>query len=86
MSDEADVDSGLMVANNEQMNKEKRESERGSFLESQATVMMIDDKSTGVITPSKEKREEKSKLSELGSSPLGSFQSLQSNQIVTKMK
>ena len=52
----------------------------GSFLESQATVMMIDDKITEVMTLSKEKREEKLSLSELGSSPIGSFQSLQSNQ------
>ena len=44
MSEEADVDSGLMVAEDEQMNEEKRELERGSFLESQATVMMTDDK------------------------------------------
>ena len=73
MSEEADVDSGLMVTEDEQMNEEKRESGRGSFLESQMTVMMTDNKSTGVITPSKEKREEKTKISELGSSPLGSF-------------
>ena len=80
MSEEADVDTGLMVTEYKQMNEEKRELERGGFLESQVTVIMTDDKSTGVITPSKEKREEKLKLSELDSSPLGSFQSLQSNQ------
>ena len=50
MSEEADVDSGLMVVEDEQINEEKRESERGRFLESQMTVMMTDHKSTGVIT------------------------------------
>ena len=59
----------------------RKENQKGLvFLESRATVMMTDDKSTGVITWSKEKREGKSKLSELDSSPIGSFQSLQSNQ------
>ena len=40
MSEEADVDSELMVTEDEQMNEEERESGRGSFLESQTTVMM----------------------------------------------
>ena len=33
MTEEADVDPGLMVAEGEQMNDEKRESEKGSLLE-----------------------------------------------------
>ena len=46
-----------MVAEDEQMNEERRESEMGSFLESQVTVMMTDDKINEVMTLSKEKRE-----------------------------
>ena len=56
MSEEADVSSGLMVAEDEQMNREKREAEKGSFLESQTTVTMTDDKVYEVTTPSQEKR------------------------------
>ena len=80
MGEEADVDSGLMVAEDKQMNEENRESEMGSFLERQVTVMMTDDKITEVMTLSKEKGEEKLSLGKLGSSPVGSFQSLQSSQ------
>ena len=73
MSEEADVNSGLMVAEDKQMNREKRKLEKGSFLESQMTVKMTGDKVSEVMTPSKEKGEKKLSLSELGSSPLGSF-------------
>ena len=80
MSEEADVNSGLMVAEDEQMNREERKLEKGSFLESHMTVMMTGDNVSEVTTPSKEEREKELNLSELGSSPLGSFQSLQSSQ------
>ena len=80
MSEEADVDPGLMVAEDEQMNEVKRESEKGSLLENQVTVMMTGNKVTRVMTPSKEEGEKELSLSELGSSPIGSFQSLQSSQ------
>ena len=50
MGEEADVDSGLMVTEDELMNEENRESEMGSFLERQVTVMMTDDKITEVMT------------------------------------
>ena len=43
------------------------------------TVMMTEDKISTMSTPSKEKNKELN-LSELGSSPAGSFQSLQSSQ------
>ena len=76
MSEEADVNSGLMVAEDKQMNREKRKSEKGSFLESKMTVTMTGDKVSEVTSPSKEKREKELNLSELDSSPLGSFQSL----------
>ena len=40
MSEEADVNSRLMVVEDEQMNREMRKSEKGSFLEGQRTVTM----------------------------------------------
>ena len=81
MSAGADVSSGLMVAEDEQMNGEKREvRKRVAFIESQMTVMITGDKVSGVMTLSKEKGEKELNLGELGTSPLGSFQSLQSSQ------
>ena len=80
MSEEAEVNPGLMVAKDEQMNEEKRESEKGSLLENQITVMLTAKEITGVMTPSKEKGEKELSLSELGSSSIGSFQLLQSSQ------
>ena len=41
---------------------------------------MTGEEITGVMTPSKEKEEKELSLSELGSSPIGSFQPLQSSQ------
>ena len=80
MSEKADVNPGLIIAKDEQMNKEKRESEKGSLLENQIAVMMTGKEITGVMTPSQEKGETELSLRELGSSPIGSFQSLQSSQ------
>ena len=40
-----------MVAEDEQMNREKRKLEKGSFLESQMTVMMTGDRVSEVTTP-----------------------------------
>ena len=70
-----------MVAEDKQVNREKRKLEKGSFVESQMAVTVTGDKVSEVMTPSKEKREKELSLGELGSSPLGSFQSLQSSQI-----
>ena len=67
------------------------ETERGSPLENQTTVIVTEDKGIGIVTPSKEKKVEKLKFSKLDSSPLGSFQSLQSspsseeNRIIPKI-
>ena len=80
MSEEADENPGLIVTEDEQMNEEKRESEQSSLLENQATVMMTGNKVTRVVTPSKEEGKKELSWSELGSSPIGSFQSLQSSQ------
>ena len=59
MSDETDVDPGLMVAEDEQMNEEKRELKQGSLLENQTTVRMTGNKVTKVATPNKRGRKKK---------------------------
>ena len=61
------------------MNEEKRESEMGSLVEKQTTVMMTGEEIFRVVIPSKETGEKLS-LNELDSSPLGSFQSPDSSQ------
>ena len=80
MSKEADVSSGLMKTEDEQKHREEKGVERGNVLESQMTVMMTDDKDSTITTPSKGKVEKELDLNEPGSSPFGSFQSLQSSQ------
>ena len=80
MSEEADVSSGLMKTEDEQKNREENGMERDNVLESQITVIMTDDKDPTMTTPSKGKGEKEGDLNELGSSPFGSFQSLQSSQ------
>ena len=79
MSDDPDVDTGLVVAEGRQMNRKEGELEESGFLECQMTVMMTEDKISTTSTPSKGKDKELD-LSEFGSSPAGSFQSLQSSQ------
>ena len=79
MSDDTDVDTGLVVTEDEQMNEKKRESEKDSLIESQ-TVIVTDGEMIRVATPAKERGKEESGLSELSSSPLGSYQSIQSSQ------
>ena len=59
------------------MNEKERKTERGSPFRNQAVVIMTEDRDVGIVTPNKEEKEGKLKLSELDSSPLGSFQSLQ---------
>ena len=78
MSDEADVDTGVVVAEDKQMDKKGCELGESGLLTGQMTVMMTDKVPT-FSTPCK--RENKGlNLSELGSSSTGSFQSLQSSQ------
>ena len=62
MSEEAAVDIGLMVTEDEQMNEENRELEMGSLVEKQTTIMMTDDEMVMVVTPSKGKGGEEIKL------------------------
>ena len=74
-----EVDLEGLTQEDKQMNKKKSEMEESGFLACQMTVMMTEDKISTMSTPSKEKIRELN-LSELGSSPAGSFQSLQSSQ------
>ena len=78
MSDDADVDMGVVVAQDKQMDKKGGELEENGFLACQMTVMMTDKVPT-LSTPCKGGNKELN-LSELGSSPTGVFQSLQSSQ------
>ena len=78
MSDDEDVDTGVVVAKDKQMDKKGGELAESELLAGQTTVMMIDKVPT-VSTPCKMENKELN-LSELGSSPTGSFQSLQSSQ------
>ena len=78
MSDEADVHTGVVVAEDKQIYKEGGELGENGSLAGQVTVMMAD-KIPTLLTPCKGGNKELN-LSELGSSPTGSFQSLQSSQ------
>ena len=79
MTGKADVNLEVMVTEHAQRNEEEGEVEKGSPLRNQATVIMTEDRGIGIVTPSKEEKEGKLKLCKLDSSPLGSFQSLQSS-------
>ena len=91
MTGKAHVNLEVMVTEHAQWNEEEGETEKGSPLKNQATVIMAEDKGIGIVTPSKEQKEGKLKFSKLDSSPLGSFQSLQSspsseeNRIIPKI-
>ena len=79
MREEVDLDTGLMIMENEKVNKKKGKLEKGSLLEKTTTVMTIQE-SAKELTPDREIEKMGSRLSELGSSPLRSFQSLNSSQ------
>ena len=91
MTGKADENLEVMTTEHTQRNEEEGEMEKGSSLKNQATVIMPEGKGIGIVTPSKEEKEGKLKFSELDSSPLGSFQSLQSspsseeNRIIPKI-
>ena len=83
MSGETDVDTGLMIVEGKQMNEEREDKgsqEKSSPLGNCSTVIMTGEKAMMKSTPDKEIEKEVSGLSDLGSSPLGSFQSLPSSQ------
>ena len=78
MSDEEDVDTGVVVAEDKQMDKMGGELGESGLLTGQMTVMMTDKVPTLSTTCKGDNKE--LNLSELGSSPTGSFQSLPSSQ------
>ena len=78
MSDRSDVNTGVVVAEERQMDKKGDKLEERGLLTGQMTVMMTDKVPT-LSTPCKGENKELN-LSEVGSSPTGSFQSLQSSQ------
>ena len=80
MNEGPDVDTGLMVIEDEWENEEKQEPAKGGLLEEQSTVTITGEESVKITTPDREMGKEGSGLGELSSSPLGSFQSIQSSQ------
>ena len=78
MSGGADVDTRVVVAEDKQKDKKGGELEESGLLAGQTTVMMTDKVPT-LSTPCEGENKEFN-LSEFGSSPTGSFQSLQSSQ------
>ena len=80
MNGETDVTTGLMTIEEEQITEKEDSKEKNSPLGKQSTVIRTDEELVRVATQDKEMGKEVSGLSELGSSPLGSFQSLQSSQ------
>ena len=89
MSEEADVDTGLMIVEDEQMNEgreEKGSQEKSSPLGKHSTVIMTDKESVKGAMPDGEVGKEGSGFSELGSSPFGSFQLLLSSQVSERDK
>ena len=65
MSEENEVDTGLMIMENEKMNEEEGEPEKGSLLEKPTTVMMTIQESVKELTPDREIEKMGSRLSEL---------------------
>ena len=80
MNEETDVDTELMMIEDEQMTEKESGQEKSSPSRQQLTVIMTGEKPVRIAMPEKEIGKEESGLSELGSSPLGSFQSLHSSQ------
>ena len=78
MSDKAEIDTRMVVAEDKQMDKKGGELGESGLLTGQMTVMMTEKVPTW-STPCKGESKEVN-LSELGRSPTGSFQSLQSSQ------
>ena len=73
MNGEIDVDAGLMMIEDEQMNEEECGQEKSSPLGRQSTVIMTGEEFVRVATPDGE-------IGKEGSLPVGSFQSLHSSQ------
>ena len=80
MSEEADVGTGLRITEDEQVNGGKGSLEKSSLLGKCSAVIMIGEGSVRGSRPDREIERGGSRLSKLGSSPLGSFQLLPSSQ------
>ena len=78
MSDEAKIDTRMVIVEDKEMNKKGGELGENGLLTDEMTVTMTD-KGPAWSTPCKGESKEVS-VSELGSSPTGSFQSLQNSQ------
>ena len=79
MREEADVDTGLRIMEDEQVNGEKGNLEKSSSLGKGSAVIVTGEGSVRGSTPDSKIERGGWGLSELGSSPLGSFQSLPSS-------
>ena len=89
MSEETDVDAGLVVVEDEQMGDEREVTgiqKDSSPVGEQSTVMMTGDEFNDEPRPVREVGKERSEPSELSSSPVGSFLSLHSSQGSEKNK
>ena len=73
MNGKTEVGLEVVIPEDKQMDEKKSEMGERGILTCQRTVMMTEDKISTMSTPSKEKNKEMN-LSELGSSPAGSFQ------------
>ena len=80
MNGETDVNTGLMNEEEEHTIEKEDNQEKSNLSREQSTVIMTDEEFVKVATPDREMGKEGSGLSELGSSPLGSFQVLQSSK------
>ena len=80
MNGETDVDTGLMMIEDEQVTEKENSQKQDSPLGKQSPVIKTSGDPVRAVTPDRETGKEGLGLSELGSSPLGSFWSLQSSQ------
>ena len=83
MSEETDIGAGLVVMEDEQMRDEREVigiQKQSSPVGQWSTVIMTGEEFAGESIPEREIRKEGLGLSELSSSPLGSFQLLHSSQ------
>ena len=86
MNEETDVGAGLMMIEDEQMDEKECGQEKRSPLGRQSTVIITGEEFVRVATPDREVGKEESGLSELGSSPLGSFNHCIVVKVVKKIK
>ena len=86
MNGETNVNTGLMNEEEEKTIEKEDNQEKNNPTRQQSTVIMTGEELVKVATPDREMRKDGSGLSELGSSPSGSFQSLNSSREVREMQ